>query len=108
VGQNPTALAVDVHTRRVFVVNQGPLYRNGAGTAWGYGSVSMLDATTGTLLRTTRVGQNPRAVAIDERTGRVFVADGCCAASCWESARSLWPSMHQATICLSPIVVRIR
>lgn len=75
VGQHPVALAVDARIGRVVVVNQGSLYPNGSGTATGHGSVSMLDATTGRLLRTTPVGQNPRAVAIDEQTRRVFVVD---------------------------------
>jgi DNA-binding beta-propeller fold protein YncE len=57
VGQQPVALAVNTRTRQVFVVNQGPLYPNGSGTATGRGSVTLLDAATGRLVRTMPVGE---------------------------------------------------
>lgn len=53
---------VDARTGRVFVAN------NAGGT------VSTLDATTGRLLRTAPVGPHPFVMAIDIRSGRVFVA----------------------------------
>src|SRR5579871_982574 len=64
----PVALAVDEQTGRVFVA--------------GYGSdvVSLLDAQTGLVLGTTRLGTafaaGADALAVDAQTGRVFVADG--------------------------------
>jgi DNA-binding beta-propeller fold protein YncE len=60
-GQNPTAVTVDESTARVFVIkNDG---------------VGVLDARTGTLLRTVPVSiiSSP-TVTIDERRGRAFVA----------------------------------
>ncbi|HKC72626.1 MAG TPA: hypothetical protein VKF37_00270 [Chloroflexota bacterium] len=39
------------------------------------GTVSALDARTGTVLHTVAVGVGPRAIAVDERRGRVFVAN---------------------------------
>jgi len=37
--------------------------------------VSVLDARSGRILRTVTVGLGPYAVAVDERTSRVFVAN---------------------------------
>ncbi len=37
-------------------------------------TVSILDGTTGRLLRTVTVGKTPQALAVDARTGRAFVA----------------------------------
>jgi len=62
----PYALAVDEHTNRVF-----------AADTLG-GTMSVLDAASGRLLRTTRLpaSANPSAPLVDARTGRVFVVDG--------------------------------
>src|SRR5690348_10464394 len=40
VGLHPGAVAVDARTRRVFVLNRGPLHDNNVGTRSGFGSVS--------------------------------------------------------------------
>lgn len=82
VGVNPEAVAVDARRGRVFVVN--------AGSADGYatsgptrvtikafltapGSVSLLDATTGTVSRTITLDTSPHAIAVDDAAGRAFV-----------------------------------
>jgi YVTN family beta-propeller protein len=39
------------------------------------GAVSVLDARSGSVIRTVRVGQFPAAVAVDERVGRAFVTN---------------------------------
>jgi YVTN family beta-propeller protein len=39
----------------------------------GSGSVSVLDARSGRLLRTIPVGVAPSAIAVDERAGRAFI-----------------------------------
>ncbi len=62
VGRDPVALAVDERTSRVFVVGSA-------------GGVTLLDATTGVVLRSVAVGRGAQAVAVDEATGRVFVTD---------------------------------
>lgn len=59
--QGNDALAVDARVGHVFASNNGA---NG---------VSVLSATTGTLLRTIPVGQSPFAVTLDQRSGRAFV-----------------------------------
>jgi YVTN family beta-propeller protein len=76
VGAGPETLAVAAHEGRIFIVN-------GAGN-----TVSVLDAHTGTLLRTVSVGkagwdrpqsfggENPVDVVVDQRRGRVYVIDG--------------------------------
>jgi DNA-binding beta-propeller fold protein YncE len=75
VGQNPRAVAIDERTGRVFVVDEGPLSADRSGLPTANGTVSVLDATTGKLLRTTRVGVGASAAAVDVQTGRVFVAN---------------------------------
>jgi DNA-binding beta-propeller fold protein YncE len=75
VGADPVALAVDSHTRRVFILNGGktdPVY----GTPLGPTTVSVLDAATGLLLHTLALGSRAagaRPLAVDGRTGHVFV-----------------------------------
>ncbi len=63
----PTAvMAVDDHGGRVFVLD------NGLGAAIN-GTVSVLDAASGRLVRRVVVGPEPTAVSVDEQTGRAFV-----------------------------------
>jgi YVTN family beta-propeller protein len=73
VGKHPRALAVDAQSRRVFVASLGPTDQYGMGT--GDGRVTMLDARSGQVVRFVRVDKNPRALAADTHTGRVFVVD---------------------------------
>jgi hypothetical protein len=66
----PTAVVgvvVDEQTDRAFVAG----YLPGSGFR---GIVSMLDATSGRLLRTVRIATHPVALVVDRRAGRVFVA----------------------------------
>ncbi len=79
VGQAPSALAVDAHTGRAFVVNRGPLDRHGRPT--GHSTVTVLDASTGVVrgiipLRPPAFFETDAtpATAVDTRTGRLFVA----------------------------------
>ncbi len=72
-GGRPDAVALDGRTGHVFVVNAGLVGRLGAAT--GLGSVTMLDARSASVVRTTRVGSNPTSIAADELTGRVFVVN---------------------------------
>jgi len=71
VGKNPGPLAVDAQTRRVFVVNRTV---DAGGIPLGAGSVSVLDAVSGRVVRTVAVGLAPTGVVVDERTSRAFVA----------------------------------
>lgn len=87
------ALAVDERSGRVFVANSGtaaPLPDWLASTslpppmsppcapqiprylAPGTGSISVLDASSGRLLRTIRTGANPSVLGVDERAGRLL------------------------------------
>lgn len=74
-GLDPSVVAVDTRQGHVFVGSAGP----GPGTCvfqGGYcarGSVSMLDARDGRVLRTVNVGQNPSSIVADEQTQRVLV-----------------------------------
>jgi YVTN family beta-propeller protein len=60
-GPGPGGMALDARTGRLFVSN------------YGAGTVRVLDTASGRLLRTVRVGGAPRRLAVDERTGRVFM-----------------------------------
>jgi DNA-binding beta-propeller fold protein YncE len=73
VGKHLRALAVDTRSGRVFVASLGPTDQYGMGT--GEGRVTMLDARSGQVLRFVRVDKNPRVLAVDAHTGRVFVVD---------------------------------
>jgi DNA-binding beta-propeller fold protein YncE len=70
----PTNIAVDVRRSRLFVINPGD-----PGST-GDGSVSVLDARSGSLLHTIGVGRHPISLAVDEATARLFVVNtnaGC-------------------------------
>src|SRR5437764_4375684 len=56
VGPNPVAVAVDPRSRHVLVVNGG-VQADANGNLLGPGSVSLLDATTGAVLRTVPAGR---------------------------------------------------
>ena len=62
-------LAVDQPTRHVFMADQ-EIYRGK-----DRGIVRLLDSRTGALLRTIVVGRLPRAIALDRRRWRLFVAN---------------------------------
>jgi YVTN family beta-propeller protein len=61
VGRTPVAVAVDRHTRHVFVVNQAS------------NTLSVLDSKTGALLRVVPVGHGPTAVLLSRSTGQGWV-----------------------------------
>jgi len=69
-GVGAVQMALDVTARRLYVLNRGPL--NSGLYAIHPGSVSVLDAATGNLVRTTQIGVGADALAVDERHGRVF------------------------------------
>jgi hypothetical protein len=60
VGREPSALAVASRAGRVFVANQDDA------------SVTMLDAASGAVLRTTALGHHPRALVVDAADARVL------------------------------------
>ena len=66
-GDTSTTAVVDERTSRIFVVNERTPPANS--------SVSVLDARSGIVLRTTRVGLFAAAAAVDGRTQRVFVTN---------------------------------
>lgn len=72
VGRNPTAIVVDVRHNRVVVTNAGAV--DGRFMPVGDGSMSILDATTGGVIRTIPVHGGPVAVGIDEARDRAIVA----------------------------------
>ncbi len=74
VGVDPVAVTVDAARGRVLVLNHGTTRRGSP--ALTDGSVSVLDARTGTLRATIPVGADPVALAVDDRTGRVIVVTG--------------------------------
>jgi YVTN family beta-propeller protein len=82
-------IAVDEPHGRVYIINQTAAAADYSPVV---GSVSVLDAGTGHLLRTLTVGRNPIALAVDTTSGRLFVVNtnsGCVPpASIWDHVRS--------------------
>jgi YVTN family beta-propeller protein len=66
-------LAVDVARGRLDGVAVGPTGANGQ--AVGAGALRRIDTRTGAVMRSTPVGANPLAVAVDGRDGQVVVVD---------------------------------
>jgi YVTN family beta-propeller protein len=75
VGGVPIALAVDETAGRVFTVNARASSCSMPACYYGLATVSVLDIRSGALIRTVGVGRGAAAVALDERAGRVFVAN---------------------------------
>jgi DNA-binding beta-propeller fold protein YncE len=71
VGAFPYAVAVSA-AGRAFVVNRTSDW---TGLSADGGSVSVVDLRDGTVVRRVAVGDDPRAIAVDEQDGRVFVAN---------------------------------
>jgi hypothetical protein len=67
---------VDVQTGRVFVANAGRTLSIDLHNPKAHGSVSVLDATSGTVLSTVSTGVGTHALAVDERHGHVLVSTG--------------------------------
>jgi DNA-binding beta-propeller fold protein YncE len=73
----PDVLAVDEARDRVYLTTYGPLEQvDGALALRGEGTLYVLDARTGAPLRRIAVGVAPRAIAVDEASGRVVVGNG--------------------------------
>jgi len=72
VGASPVALAIDRRTGRLLVANQG---LPGPGSFMAAGTVSVLDARSGRLVRAVPVGSRPMGIVVDERTGRAFISN---------------------------------
>lgn len=64
-------LALDERTGHLFITDQGSTFH----APLTLGSVSTLDARTGSLLRTATVGYFPNRIAVDAFTGRIFVSN---------------------------------
>lgn len=78
VGASPWAAAADPAVGRVFVVNRSSgsgAFSGSSGFGFGAGSVTVLDAQTGEAIRSSPVGPDPRAIAVDARAHRVFVTN---------------------------------
>jgi len=67
VGVNPVAMAADSVSGRIFVLSSG--YGDAAGT------VNVLDARTGDVIRTTPLGHFALRMAVAGQAGRVFVSN---------------------------------
>jgi YVTN family beta-propeller protein len=72
VGQGPLAVAVVASLQRIFVANAA-LWRSTYQVTRG--TVSVLDEHTGAVVHTVPVGLHPCALAVDERSGHVLVAN---------------------------------
>jgi len=71
VGVHMSAMAADARSGRIFISSVGST--DAAGYLTGPGSVSVLDASSGRLLRTVPVGWDPTHVVVDEQAGRALV-----------------------------------
>lgn len=76
VGLRPSAMVVDQNTGRVFVTVIGFRGTNVYPNDPSHGQLRILDARSGALRHTARVGAAPDEIAVDDRTGRVFVVSG--------------------------------
>lgn len=86
-GAFPYALALS-GDGRAFVINRTS---DPTGLSADGGSVSVVDVRTGTIVHTVRVGPDPRAIALDEPDGRLFVANDDDASISVIDARSARP-----------------
>jgi DNA-binding beta-propeller fold protein YncE len=108
VSTNPLALAVDSLTGRILVGSVGALDSNGVPT--GNGMVSVLDGTTGRILRTLQVGFNPSDIVVDGPARRALVVssftdmNGNQSAIPWRPREGWWPQVlrriKQVVCCL--------
>ena len=72
VGQHPWSVSADTRTGRFYIVDRtsGP-----QGMSLGLGNLSIVDPRSGAVLRNVAVGTDPRAIAVDETRGRIYVAN---------------------------------
>src|SRR5439155_5099617 len=71
-GQSPLAVTVDEARHHVLVATGGLWY---SGYAVTPGTVSLLDARSGTVLRSVVVGAGEHAIALDERAADAVVSN---------------------------------
>lgn len=71
IAPTPIAGVVDTRDRRVFVLSSKTV--PGGEQSSQPGVLTILDAAHGTVLHAVPVGRSPSGIAVDERTGRVFV-----------------------------------
>ncbi len=96
VAANPFSLAVDPRTGHVLVGSAGPL-DSLSDLPTGDGTLSVLDAARGRVLRAIRIGASPSDVAIDARAERALVVNsysdthGKGALKAWRPREGWWP-----------------
>lgn len=73
VGINASALALDARHGHLLLTSTGA--EDPSGGVHGAGTLQLLDAGTGAVLKTISLGVTPSAVAVDERAGHVIVVD---------------------------------
>lgn len=74
VARSPVGIAIDKRDQRVFVASSGVnVCARPSPCSSGLG---VLNAKTGTALRNQPLAMSPVAVAVDERTGHIFLANG--------------------------------
>ncbi len=71
-GTRPWAVTVDARSGRALVIDR---VTDASGMPTGVGTLSTVDITAGSVVRSVPVGPDPRAVMVDGRAGRIFVAD---------------------------------
>jgi len=71
-GTRPWAVTVDPRTGRALVIDR---VTDSSGMPTGVGTLSTVDITAGSVVHSVPVGPDPRAVMVDERAGKIFVAD---------------------------------
>jgi len=109
VAANPFSLAIDPWTGRVLVGSAGPL-DSLSDLPTGDGTLSVLDAARGRVLRAIRIGAGPSDVAIDAQAKRALVVNsysdthGKGALKAWRPRESWWPQalrrVKQVICCL--------
>jgi len=71
-GTRPWAVTVDARSGRALVIDR---VTGSSGMPTGVGTLSTVDITAGSVVRSVPVGPDPRAVMVDGRAGRIYVAD---------------------------------
>lgn len=80
VGTDPTAVATDPRTGRIYVANSGSL------------SVTVLDGATREVVATVTLPSRPWGIALNHRTGRVYVTTAESAVTVIDTATNSVPS----------------
>lgn len=73
VGALVNLLALDTRTGRLFVATEGTDRQGLVPIAGGAGAIRAIDARAGAVIHTVAVGREPSSMALDARTGRLFV-----------------------------------